>query len=71
LRLRLEDGGSKLLVDGVAQSCAGMGEYPSMYAHFLDLIDNRRCDMDLSPLRLVADCLLIGRHHRAAPVGRA
>ena len=71
LRLRLERGGSELIVDDAPQSCAGMGEYPSIYAHFLDLIDNRRSDMDVAPLRLVADCLLIGRHHRAAPVERA
>ncbi len=71
LNLRLEDGGSKLIVNGAPQSCEGMGEYPSLYAHFVDLIDNRRSDMDLTPLRLVADCLLVGRHRRAAPVERA
>ena len=48
-----------------------MGEYPSIYARFLDLIDNRRSEMDLSPLRLVADCLLVGRRHKAAAVERA
>ncbi len=71
LNLRLEEGGSKLMVNGSAQSCEGMGEYPSLYAHFVDLIDNRRSDMDLTPLRLVADCLLVGRHRRAASVERA
>ena len=71
LRIRLEDGGGKLSVNGEPQSCEGMGEYPSIYAHFVDLIDNRRSDLDLRPLRLVADCLLVGRLCRAAPVERA
>ncbi len=71
LHLRLEDGGRKLSVNGQPQACEGMGEYPSLYANFVDLIDNRRSDMDLSPLRLVADCLLVGRHRPTAPVERA
>lgn len=61
IEVRLERGGADLIVNGTPQSCEGMGEYPSIYARFLDLIDNRRSDMDLSPLRLVADCLLVGR----------
>jgi D-galactose 1-dehydrogenase len=65
LTLRLERGGADLIVNGERQSCEGMGEYSSIYARFLDLIDNRRSDMDLSPLRLVADCLLAGRTTRA------
>jgi D-galactose 1-dehydrogenase len=71
LKLRLECGGADLIVNGARQSCEGMGEYPSIYAHFVDLIDNRRSDVDISPLRLVADCLLVGRHHQAAAVERA
>jgi D-galactose 1-dehydrogenase len=70
MELCLERGGADLIVDGDRQFCQGMGEYPSIYAHFLDLIDNRRSDIDLSPLRLVADCLLVGRRHAAAAVDR-
>jgi len=69
-QLILGRGGADLLVDGHRQACEGMDEYPSLYAHFVDLIDNRRSDMDLSPLRLVADCLLVGRRHRTAAVER-
>jgi hypothetical protein len=47
-----------------------MGEYPSIYARFLDLIDSRRSEVDLAPLRLVADCLLVGSRHTAQPVAR-
>jgi predicted dehydrogenase len=71
LDLRLERGGAALVVNGQAQSCAGRGEYPSIYAHFLDLIDNRRSDIDVAPLRLVADCLLVGRRHTAQAIERA
>ena len=71
LQVRLELGGAELTVNGARQTCEGMGEYPSVYAHFVDLIDDRRSDMDISPLRLVADCLLVGRHHRTAAVERA
>jgi len=71
LHLSLERGGADLSVNGVSQACDGAGEYPSIYARFVDLIDNRQSDMDLSPLRLVADCLLVGRRIQAAAVERA
>lgn len=65
LEVRLEKGGADLVVNGERHDCAGMGEYPSLYAHFLDLIDNRRSDVDVAPMRLVADCLLVGSAERA------
>ena len=68
LRLRLERGGAELMVNGERQSCGGMGEYPSIYAHFLDLSDNRRSDVDVAPLRLVADCLLVASRREVGPV---
>ncbi len=70
LSVELRDGGKRLLVDGKEQDCEGMGEYPSIYARFLDLVDNRQSEMDVAPLRLVADCLLVGRTHRSDPVKR-
>jgi predicted dehydrogenase len=71
LQLHLEKGGSELVVAGERQACEGMGEYPSIYAHFVDLIDNRRNDFDVAPLRLVADCMLVGRHVPTVAVQRA
>ena len=59
--LRLEDGGSKLFIDGEFQPGEGPGEYPDIYRQFIDLIDERRSHVDVAPLRLVADCLLVGR----------
>jgi len=70
LAVTLEKGGAELIVNGALQPSLGMGEYPSIYTRFVDLIDNRRSDIDLAPLRLVADCLLVGRTHRIEAVER-
>jgi predicted dehydrogenase len=66
--LRLEGGGSKLIADGDAREDDGPGEYPDIYRQFVDLIDERRSLVDVAPLRLVADCLLVGRTTRVEPV---
>ena len=69
-QVRLENGGSRLLIDGEHQPTSGIGEYPDIYREFVELIDERRSHVDVVPLRLVADCLLAGRRHaaKAAPV---
>jgi predicted dehydrogenase len=59
--VRLEAGGERLLVNGQASKDDGLGEYPDIYRTFVDLIDQRRSLVDVAPLRLVADCLLVGR----------
>lgn len=59
--LLLADGGNTLLIDGAVQALSGEAEYPSLYAHFARLIRERRSDVDVSPLRLVADAFLTGR----------
>ena len=56
----LADGGATLTINGEQQPAADAGEYPHIYSRLLDLIDERRSDVDVRPLRLVADCLLIG-----------
>jgi len=66
--LKLEDGGSKLSLNGVPQAAEGPGEYPDIYRHFVDLIDERRSDVDVAPFRLAADCLMIGRRTQVEPV---
>jgi predicted dehydrogenase len=60
--VRLEDGGARLILNGEASADSGIGEYPDIYRTFLDLIDERRSLVDVAPLRLVADCLLVGGH---------
>ena len=67
-KLRLEGGGSKLIVDGQVQEDNGPGEYPDIYRTFADLIDERRSHVDVAPLRLVADCLLVGSRRIVEPV---
>lgn len=67
--VRLTDGGSRLFLDGAEQECEGAGEYPALYKRFVDLIDERRSQVDTAPLRLVADTLLVARRHSVAPVG--
>ena len=66
--LTLDNGGARLLVDGREQPVEGHGEYPDIYRMFVDLIDERRSHVDLDPLRLVADTLLVGRRSIAEPV---
>ena len=59
--VRLQDGGATLILNGDKQAQAGPGEYPDIYREFVDLIDSRQSNVDVAPLRLVADCLLSGR----------
>jgi predicted dehydrogenase len=66
--VRLEDGGARLLLNDEQHGDTGPGEYPDIYNSFADLIDERRSLVDVAPLRLVADCLLIGRTIRTEPV---
>ena len=56
----LEDGGARLSIDGKPQEVSDIGEYPDIYRRLVDLIDQRRGDVDVRPLKLVADCLLVG-----------
>jgi predicted dehydrogenase len=65
--VELKEGGSRLTVDGEPGIAGGPGEYPLIYERFLDLIDARRSDVDLRPLRLVADAFLTGRRAAAEP----
>ncbi|CAN5211200.1 Gfo/Idh/MocA family oxidoreductase [soil metagenome] len=62
----LDNGGARLSIGGVVQSTPGPGEYPDIYRNFVDLIDLRRSDVDVRPLRLVADCLLVGSRKTVA-----
>lgn len=66
--LKLEAGGSRLLVEGVEQESEGAGEYPDLYRRFADLIDCRESLVDVAPLRLVADTLLVAKRMIVEPV---
>ncbi|WP_017669733.1 Gfo/Idh/MocA family oxidoreductase [Blastomonas sp. AAP53] len=62
--LLLAEGGNSLFIDGVLQPLPDEAEYPALYTRFAALIRERRSDVDISPLRLVADAFLTG--HRSS-----
>ena len=66
-RLLLSKGGSVMNVDGKNIVTASDHEYPRLYAHFQSLVRERRIDVDIAPLRLVADAFLNGRRVTVAP----
>ena len=57
--VRLEGGGATLILNGQTTADSGIGEYPDIYRTFVDLIDQRQSLVDVAPLRLVADTLLL------------
>ena len=65
--LRLSEGGHKLAINGQHQTLAAETEYLTMYRHFVDLARTGRVDVDLAPLRLVADAFLSGRNRPTEP----
>jgi D-galactose 1-dehydrogenase len=60
-RLVLSKGGSVMHVNGEPVVAAPDREYPNLYANFVRLVRERRSDVDVAPLRLVADAFLCGR----------
>jgi predicted dehydrogenase len=67
-QIELREGGGRLFVDEQEQAAEGPGEYPDLYRSFADLIDCRQSLVDVEPLRLVADCLLVGERTEVAPI---
>jgi D-galactose 1-dehydrogenase len=63
--LLLSQGGSRLTIEGHDVPLGPRAEYPALYAHFAGLIADRRSDVDATPLNLVADAFLRGRHETA------
>jgi hypothetical protein len=60
-------GGNELYIDGREVETPAAAEYPSLYAHFGDLVRRRRSDVDIAPLQLVADAFLCGRRIEVEP----
>jgi D-galactose 1-dehydrogenase len=63
--LRLSQSGRSLEVDGVPLIAESNQEYERLYAHFSSLIAQRKSDVDIEPMRLIADAFTIA-HHLAA-----
>jgi D-galactose 1-dehydrogenase len=66
-RLELSLGGQVLRIDGGEVQTSGVAEYPDLYVHFSELVQTCRVDVDASPLQLVADAFLCGRHLAVDP----
>ena len=60
--LLLSEGGNMLRLDGEVQMKAPDEEYPAMYRRFVELVADKAIDVDIAPLRLVADAFLCGEH---------
>jgi len=66
--LVLGHGGNVLSINGDTLETAGLeAEYPAMYRRFVQLIAEGRSDVDIAPLRLVADAFLCGRNVLTEP----
>lgn len=65
--LLLSEGGSKMAVDGTPVPAPKTHEYAAIYQRFSTLIKARESDVDLAPLRHVADAFLLGQRHQVAP----
>lgn len=63
----LSEGGSKMTVDGRSVPAGENREYHSIYQRFGALIEAGQSDVDLAPLRHVADAFLLGHRHQVAP----
>jgi D-galactose 1-dehydrogenase len=59
--LNLSSGGRRLAVDGELKAEGKNMEYRALYRRFLELTATGASDVDLTPLRLVADAFLLGK----------
>ncbi|MDA9397947.1 Gfo/Idh/MocA family protein [Bradyrhizobium sp. CCBAU 45389] len=66
-RMTLSDGGRRMAVDGKAIADAPDREYRELYQRFVKLAASGASDVDLAPLRLVADSFLLGKRTIVEP----
>ena len=67
-RMILTEGGNRLHLPtaSAAADASPEAEYSRLYRRFVELVRAGDSEVDVSPLRLVADAFLIGRHHPVA-----
>ncbi|MDE3240157.1 MAG: Gfo/Idh/MocA family oxidoreductase [Paracoccaceae bacterium] len=65
--LLMQDGGARLSIGGEARIVAQDQEYERLYAQFEQLIRTGQSDVDLAPLKLVADAFLLGERREVEP----
>jgi D-galactose 1-dehydrogenase len=73
--IALVDAATKLVIDKKIQKMPKSfddyyAEYTAIYRHFAELIADGASDVDVTPLRLVADVFLIARRHTVAPINK-
>jgi D-galactose 1-dehydrogenase len=61
-RVHLKKGGHELWINDKPCELPVEGEYPSLYAHFCKLVRSGSSDVDVAPLRHVADAFMLGEH---------
>jgi len=59
--VRLANGGARLWINGTEQALEKEAEYPSLYQRFADIIRAGKSDVDVAPLRHVADAFMLGQ----------
>jgi D-galactose 1-dehydrogenase len=65
--LTLSRGGARLVAGGEVLVDGNNAEYPDLYRHFVELTASGASDVDLAPLRLVADAFLLGTRETVEP----
>ncbi|WP_454848905.1 Gfo/Idh/MocA family protein [Rhizobium binxianense] len=60
-RMVLSEGGAKLSIDGELKFAEPEQEYPLLYRRFAEIIKAGKSDVDLAPLRHVADAFMLGK----------
>lgn len=65
--LLLSAGGARLFHDGRSLIDEPEREYAGIYRRFAELVAQRRSEVDLAPLALVADAFLLGRRRSVEP----
>ncbi len=66
-RMTLSRGGRIMAIDGKVVADAPDEEYRELYRHFVKLAASGASDVDLAPLRLVADSFLLGKRNVVEP----
>ncbi|MCK1546654.1 Gfo/Idh/MocA family oxidoreductase [Bradyrhizobium sp. 147] len=66
-QLTLSGGGRRMAIDGKTVAEAPDEEYRELYRRFVDLAATGASDVDLAPLRLVADAFLLGKRSIVEP----
>lgn len=64
---QLLEGGSKLLLDDQVISSGPEKEYPNIYTRFSELLRQEESDVDISPLKHVADAFMLGKRVEVDP----